>query len=167
MFIALLKVYEALLKVGERGKIVRREHFSLDDGEIDLNLIDPAGMNGGVDQKGIGPAGTNAFDGFLTSMSRAVIHDPKDALGGFVRFAAHDLRDEAVGGSNAAFLLAVSEELGTMDVPSCQIGPSALAEILVLDAHGSTGSNGPSGLLTASRLNAGFFIRGEDELRTL
>ena len=139
----------------------------MDDGEIDLNLIDPAGMNRGVDEKGVGPAGTNAFDGFLTAMSRAVIHDPENAFGGSVGFAAHNLCDEAISGSNAAFLLAVSEELGTMYVPSCQIGPSALPEILVLDPHGATGSNWQSGLLTASRLNAGFFIRGDDELRTL
>ena len=71
-FITLLKIHEALLQVGERGKIIGREHLSLDDGEIDLNLIDPAGMNGGVYQKGVGPAGSNAFDCFLTAMSRSV-----------------------------------------------------------------------------------------------
>ena len=112
------------------------------DGEIDLNLIDPAGMNGRVYKKGIGPAGTDAFDCLLTAMSRAVIHDPKDALGGSVGFAAHDRSDEAVGGSNSAFLFAVSEKFGTMHVPGRQIGPCAFPEILVFDAHGSTGSAG-------------------------
>lgn len=94
-------------------------------------------------------------------MSRAVIHDPKDALGGLVGFAAHHLRDEAVRGSNPIFLYAVSEELGAMEVPSRQIGPSALPEILVLDSHGSAGGDCQGGLLTAARLNAGFFIRGD------
>ena len=46
--VALLKIHEALLKVRERGKIVRSEYFSLNDGEIDFNLVDPAGMNGSV-----------------------------------------------------------------------------------------------------------------------
>jgi hypothetical protein len=51
-----LKIHEALLEMGERGEIVGSEHLSLKDGEIDLNLIDPAGMNGGVYKKSIGPA---------------------------------------------------------------------------------------------------------------
>ncbi len=40
-----LKILEAILKMGKRRKIVGGEHFSSVDGEIDLNLIDPAGMN--------------------------------------------------------------------------------------------------------------------------
>lgn len=127
----------------------------------------PAGMNGGVYQKSIGPARSDAFDGPLPTVSGAVIHDPKNALGGFVGFVAHDLSDETVSGSNAAFLLTVSEELGTMDIPSRQIAPSALAEILVLDPHRSAGSRWPSGLFTASCLNAGFLICGDDEFRTM
>jgi hypothetical protein len=39
LFIAVLKI-DAALNVGERGKIVGREHLSLDDREIDPNLID-------------------------------------------------------------------------------------------------------------------------------
>jgi hypothetical protein len=61
----------------------------------------------------------------------------------------------------------VSEELGTIDVPSRRIGPNTFPEILVLDAHGLSGGNGQSGLLTASRLHAGFFVRRDDELRTV
>ena len=118
-------------------------------------------------QKGVGPTGSDALHGLLSAMSGAVIHDPKNALGRFVWFVTHDLSDEAVGGSNSVFVLTVSEELGTMDVPSRQIAPSAFAEILVLYAHRSAGGRGQSGLLTASRLNAGFLIRGDDELRAL
>ena len=147
MLVALLKIHEALLKVGERGKIVRSEYLSLNDGEIDFNLVEPAGMNGSVYKKSVGPSGSNAFHCFLTAMSRAVIHDPKNTLSRFVRLAPHHLRDEPIGGSNAAFLFTVSEELGTMDVPSCQIGPSAFPEILMLDLHGSAGGSRQLGCL--------------------
>ena len=54
-----------------------------------------------------------------------------------------------------------------MDVPSRQIGPSAFPEILMLDPHGSAGSGRQTSLLTAARLNTGFFVRRDDELRTL
>lgn len=167
MLIALLKIHEALCKVRERGKIVRSEYLSLNDGEIDFNLVDPAGMNGSVYKKSVGPSGSNAFNGLLTAMSRAVIHDPENTLSGFVGRAAHHLRDEPIGGSNAIFLFTMSEELGTMDVPSRQIGPSAFPEILMLDPHGSAGGSRQAGLLTASRLNTGFLICGDDELRTM
>ena len=167
MLIALLKIHEALFKVRERGKIVRSEYLSLNDGEIDFNLVDPAGMNGSVYKESVGPSGSNAFNGFLTAMSRAVIHNPENTLSGFVGFTPHHLGDEPIGGSNAIFLFTVPEELGTMDVPSRQIGPSAFPEILMLDPHGSVGGSGQTGLLTASRLNTGFFICGDDELRTM
>jgi len=124
-------------------------------------------MNRGVYQKGIGPTGADAFDGLLPAVSGAVIHDPKHALGGLVGLAAHDLSNETIGRSNPAPLLTVSEELSAMDIPSCQIAPSALAEILVLHPHRSTGSRWASGLFTASRLNAGFLIRRDDEFRTM
>lgn len=167
MLIALLKIHETLFELRERGKIVRSEYLSLNDGEIDFNLVDPAGMNGSVYKKSVGPSGSNAFNRFLTAMGRAVIHDPENTFSGFVGFAPHHLRDEPIGGSNATFLFTVSEELGTMDVPSRQIGPSAFPEILMLDAHGSAGGSRQTGVLTASRLNTGFFICGDDELRTM
>ena len=165
--IALLKIHKALLKVRERGKIVGSEYFSLDDGEVDLNLIDPTGMNRGMDQKGVGPASSDAIDGFLPAMRRAVIHDPEDTLGGSIGFAAHDRGDETIGGRNTTLLFTMSKELGTMDIPSCQISPSTLPEILVLNPHGAASSNWQGGLLAAARLNTGFFIRAEDELRAL
>src|SRR5262249_6505738 len=102
-----------------------------------------------------------------TAMSRAVIHDPENTLSGFVGLAPHHLRDEPIGGSNATFLFPVCEELGTMDVPSRQIGPSAFPEILMPDPHGPAGGSRQTGLLTGSRLNTGFVIGGDDELRTM
>src|SRR5215469_2628742 len=153
--------------MGKRGEIVGREHFSLDDGEIDLNLIDPAGMDWGMHQKSIGPAGSDTIDGLLAAMRRAVIHDPKDALGGFIRFTPHNLSNEPIGGSNAALFFAASEDLGSMDVPSCQIGPSTLAEILALNPHASASGHGQGGLLATSRLNTGFFVRRDNEFRTM
>ena len=151
----------------EGGKIVGREHLSLDDREIDLNLIDPTGMNRGMDEKRIGPAGWDAIDCPLTAMSRAVIHDPKDALSRFIGFAAHDLSDQAIGGSNATLFFTVSKELSLVDVPSCQIGPSTFAEILVLHPHGSASSDGQSWLFATACLNTGFLVRAEDELRSM
>lgn len=82
-------------------------------------MIDPTGMNRGVNKQSVGPAGSDAIDCHLAAMSRAVIHDPK-ALGGFIRFTAHHLSNEAIGGSDAAFLFVVPEELSPMDIQAAK-----------------------------------------------
>src|SRR5215475_1265902 len=124
-------------------------------------------MNRCMNKHGVGTAGSDAIDCLLTAMSRAVIHDPRDALGGLVRFTAHHLRNEAISGSDATLFFAVSENLGPMDVPSCQIGPDTLTEILVFNPHGSASGDRQGGLLATSSLNTGFFVGGDDKLRAL
>ena len=63
--------------------------------EVDFDLVEPTGVDGGVHQDGIGPLRANALYGFLAAMSRAVVHDPKDAVGRLVRLLGHDLSHEA------------------------------------------------------------------------
>jgi len=46
-------------------------------------------------------------------------------------------------------------------------GPGTFAEILMFYAHRTTSGSRQSGLFTASRRNAGFLIRGDDELKAL
>ena len=51
-----------------------------------------------------------------------------------------------------------------MDVPGRQIGPGPLPEIFVFYPHRTVRSGRQSGLLTASRLNAGLFVNGNHEV---
>lgn len=117
------------------GEIVGGENFSLNDGEVDLDLVEPTGVDWGVDEKGVGPFGPQSIDGFLTAMGRAVIHDPKDAVGGLVWFLAHDFMDEAIDGSHAVLDFATPKDLGAMDIPGGQISPGAVTKILVFHPH--------------------------------
>jgi len=63
----------------------------------------------GVHQDGIGPLRADALCGLVAAMSRAVVHDPKDAVGRLVRLLGHDLSHEAVGRGDPAFVLAATE----------------------------------------------------------
>src|SRR5262244_3593746 len=99
-----------------------------------------------MNKQSVGPAGSDAIDCLLAAMSRAVIHDPKDALGGLIRFTAHHLSDEPIGESYAHLFFSVSEDLFSMDVPRCQIGQSTLAEMLVLNPHALASGNWQGGL---------------------
>ena len=151
-----LKGEKALFKLSEGREIVGREDLSLNDREIDFDLVQPTGVDRSVDEEGVGPLVTQAFGGFLATVGGAVVHDPEDATSGFVGFLAHDFSDQPIDGSDAAFDFAATEDLGAMDIPRCEIAPGSFAKVLVLDAHGTLGRRRQVWLFTAARLNAGF-----------
>ena len=99
-------------------EIIRRENLSLNDREVDLNLIEPTGVGRRMDEDGVGPLGAKAVGGFLTPMSGAVVHDPEDATRRLVGLLGHNLADEAIHRRDAILELAATEDLGAMDVPS-------------------------------------------------
>jgi hypothetical protein len=74
-----LKREETLFEIGQGSEIVRGEDLSLNNREVDLNLIEPTGMSRSMDENGVGPLGAEAVGSFLTPMSGAVVHDPEDA----------------------------------------------------------------------------------------
>ena len=41
-----LESKQALLELSQRIEVVERENFSLNDRQVDLNLVEPAGMDG-------------------------------------------------------------------------------------------------------------------------
>src|ERR1700758_2747476 len=69
-------------------------------------------------------------------MSRAVVHDPKDAASRFIRLLAHDFAHKPIDGSNSTFDFTAAEDSCSMDIPGCQIGPGPHAEVLMLDVRG-------------------------------
>ena len=46
----------------EGGTVVGRPGLSLEDGEVDLDLVEPAGVDGQVDQAQVGPAALEPLD---------------------------------------------------------------------------------------------------------
>ena len=76
--IVALECKQTLFEIGQRVEIVRREDFSLDNGEIDFDLVEPTGVDWSVDEDCIRPLVAQTLDGFLATMSGTVVHDPKD-----------------------------------------------------------------------------------------
>ena len=72
-----------------------------------------------MDQDGIGPSIAQAIGGFLTSVSGAVVHNPKDPTSRLVGFLAHNFAEEPIHWSYPAFHFAATEDLGAIDVPRC------------------------------------------------
>jgi len=95
-------------------------------------------------------------------MSRAVVHDPKDAASGFVRLLPHDFGHKPIDGSNSTFDFTAAEDSCSMDIPGCQIGPGTQAEVLMLDVGRAIGRRRQRRLFSAAGLNTGLFVCAED-----
>src|SRR5215469_9698598 len=86
-----LKGQQALFQFLKGVEVVGCEHLPLDNGEVNLNLIEPTGMHRGMYEEKVGPLRAEAVHGSLAAVSGAVVHDPEDAPGGFIGLLAHDL----------------------------------------------------------------------------
>ena len=148
----------------KRGEVIGCEGLALEDGEIDLDLIEPACVHGGVNGNDRRPPLLEAVHAGLAAMRRAVIHDPEDATGGTIRFLVHDLFHESAEWEDARLALAPTIDLCATDVPRGQIGPCAHALVLVLDAHRLVGSRWQRRVDAPSRLDAGLLVGREDEI---
>ena len=57
----------------EVGEVVGVDDLALDDGEVDLGLVEPAGVDGGVDDDQVRPGALEAVDAALAAMRGAVV----------------------------------------------------------------------------------------------
>jgi hypothetical protein len=69
------------------------------DAEVDLGLVEPAGVDRGVDEDQVLPSALEPIDRTLAAVRGAVVDDHEDALGGGVGLDAHELLDERIEGS--------------------------------------------------------------------
>jgi hypothetical protein len=115
-----------------------------------------------MNEDGTGPFFAQTLGRLLTSMSRAVVHNPKDSASRFVGLLAHDFADKPIHGSDSALDFTATEDFCPMDIPSCQVGPGAFAKVLVLDASGAARSWRECLLFAASGLNAALLVGGNN-----
>jgi len=159
----ILKIQEAFGDGIEMRKIVGREDLALDDGEVDFDLVEPTGMDGGMHERQAGVEMAKTLNGSGATMRRAVVHDPEDATGVVIRWSCHHLRDKPVKGGDAILRFTAAKDSGAVDVQRGDIGPGTAAEVLMLDVHGSAWTTALRGMLAATGLNAGLFIGGDHE----
>ena len=105
---------------------------------------------------------TQPVGSLLPSMSRAVVHDPKDAASRFIRLLPHDFAHKAIDGSNSTFDFTAAEDSCSMDIPGCQIGPGTRAKVLMLDVRRAIGRRRQRRLFSAAGLNTALFVCADD-----
>src|SRR5919109_2070538 len=136
--VVLLEAKEPLPNGPERGEVIRREDLALDDGEVDLDLIEPARVDGGVDEHKFRPLGLQPRHGALAPMRGAVVRNPEDTPSRAIRFLPHDLRHQPVEGGDARLGFTAAEHPGAMHIPGGEIGPGTGPSVLMLDPQRST-----------------------------
>ena len=87
LLIVALEVEQALFELLKIGKVVWREHFTLHDREIDLDLVEPARMDGRMDNHTVRPLLTEPIDTTLSAMNGSIVDDPEHAPGLVIRAA--------------------------------------------------------------------------------
>jgi len=61
-----LESQQALFEFGPRREVIGGEDLSLHDGKVDLNLVEPTGVDRSVNEDGVRPERTEPVGGLLT-----------------------------------------------------------------------------------------------------
>src|SRR6266542_4772286 len=109
-FIVALEGQQPVLHGGQGMEVVRCQDLALDNGKVDLNLIEPTRMDGPVHQHEIRILPLQSFHGARATVSRAVVDDPEDTSGVAVRRHHHHMLDEAVERVDTRRRLATAKE---------------------------------------------------------
>lgn len=112
-FVALLEAEQMILERGEVRDVVWGKELALDAAEVGFDLVEPAGLDRGVNEDDVGPLGLEPGDRRRAAMRGAGVNDPEEAVSGMVGLPAHELGDAALEGRD--LLLAPAEHLGAMD----------------------------------------------------
>ncbi len=151
-----------MFEIQQALEIVRREDLALNDGKVNFDLVHPTGMNGCVNQDGVGPALLESSNGSLAAMRGTIVDDPENASGRSIRFLGHDLVHQSVERNDTGGGFTAAEDPGTMDVPSREVGPGPAALVFGFHAHGLIRLRGPGRMLASAGLDTGLLIGRQD-----
>jgi len=164
LLVVTLKIQETFFQCLERTEVVGCESLTLEDGEIDLDLVQPTGVHRPMDKNQVGITLLQAGNGAWAAMSRPVIDDPKDSPRLRIRRLAHHLGYEPIKRRYATFSLAAAKELGTMDIQRRMIGPGPAAGVFVFHLYGRVRLSRTGRMSSPAGLDAGFLIGRQHEL---
>jgi hypothetical protein len=113
----------------------RREDLTLEHAEVDLDLVEPSGVDRETDGHELRVRLHETSDGGLAPIRAAVVEDPEDAPRRAVGFGDQDLLDEPAERLDAGLGLTAAEELGPVDVSGGEILKAPAAPVFMLDEH--------------------------------
>ena len=134
-----LKIQEALGHSVQISEVIGREHFSLDNREVNFDLVEPTSVNRRMHEGQVRIAVAETLSSLDSSVRRAVVDDPEDATGVVVGRSCHDLFNQPIERGNAILGFTAPEDSSVMHIQCRDIAPSTATKVLVLDPNGSCG----------------------------
>src|SRR6266540_3547577 len=163
-FVVALEGEQALFQLCGAREVVGGEHLPLHDGEVDLDLIEPAGVDRAVDRNDGGVGGLQALDTGWTAVGGPIVQDPEHPPRVAVRGDGHHLVHQTAKRLDPRVLLTAAEQLGPVDVQRREIGPGAPTLIFVLDPHPPPGLVGQTRVPPQACLDARLLVRRQHKL---
>ena len=164
LLVVFLKGSYPLSEIDKGKEVIGREHFSLEDGEIDFDLVQPTGVDGEMDNNDLGPLALKSIDRGQSPVRRPVVENPENPSGGAVRLACHHVLDQAVEGYDPGFGLAPSEQLCPSHVPGCQIAQCPFSCIFKFHLLSLSRSWTKTLVFSEPCLNTGLFVSRDDKV---
>ena len=84
--------------LGQIGEVVGVQDLALHDREVDLDLVQPGGVDGQVDQREVLLSALQPVDQGLAAVRGAVVDHPQHPAGRGVRLGGHHLLDSLPNG---------------------------------------------------------------------
>jgi hypothetical protein len=154
-----LKLEYGRFKAFKVWEVIWSEDLTLENGEEDLNLVEPTGVNRSMDLYGVGVPLGQSTDGGFPLMRGPIVGNPEDSLCRAIGLLLHDQIYKLVVGFYSRFRLADTEELGSVNIPSAKICQRAFSLIFKLHTpwlmRPRTDTDEPS----MSGLDTGLFVR--------
>jgi hypothetical protein len=146
------------------GEVVRREHLALDDRKVDLNLVEPTGVNRSVDQDDARINFTQTVAGRFTAMRRTVIHNPEQSFRRTVGLLRKNLIYQSAKWFDATRWFTTPHDITTPNIPHSQILQCSATLILEFDPCCAAWAGSQRGMDSDAGLDARLLIRTEDKI---
>ena len=159
--IASLERHHGPLQFRQTVKAAWREQLPLDNGEVHLQLVEPARVDRGMNQNDIGPPGAKPLAGAPATMARAVVDDQEHAACRAVRLLFHDLTDQAMERCNAIPALAAAEQSCPVHIPRGEIGQRSRTHVFVRDVDRTPWCRRQGGMFPPPCLDARLLVDAE------
>jgi len=166
-FVNGLEGKNALPEIVKRDRVGRCQHFALQDRKVNLDLIDPTGVDGQVHGDKVAMRRLHTPDRSQAAVGTAVVDHPENTAGGTIGLLGHDFFDQAVEGRDAGGRLEMAEELGPVHVPSSDVGESTAAVVFMLHKHRMVGVGGDRAMAADTGLDRSFLVGRDHELVSL
>jgi len=148
----------------EGVEVVGCERFALHDREVELDLVEPGGVDRQVDQAQVLVGALETVDRGLTGVRGPVVDDPEHPVGRGIGLLPHHFLHQAAEGLDPGLLLDPAEEIGVVDVPGGEIGQGAAAAVLELAERWASGHWGKGRVAAAERLQLGLLVGRDHQL---